>query len=94
MKSMSHRAAKAEAKRIVEVAIAKHGTPRKSDDFVKVIDIDRDDPVLVRLVEELGDEVNTRYSELKIVEIPDGIEWTVCEYDGLEWVAEAHRTWS
>ena len=38
MKSMSHRAAKAEAKRIVEVAIAKHGTPRKSDDFVKVID--------------------------------------------------------
>jgi hypothetical protein len=61
---------------------------------VDYYDIDRDDPVLVRLVEELGDEVNTRYSELKIVEIPDGIEWTVCEYDGLEWVAEAHRTWS
>lgn len=38
MKPMSYRSAKAEAKRIVEVAIAKHGTPRKSDDFVKVID--------------------------------------------------------
>ena len=57
-------------------------------------DIPRDHPVLVRLVQELRDEVNTRFSELKIVEIPDGIEWTVCEYDGLEWVAEAHRTWS
>lgn len=65
-----------------------------NDSEVDYYDIDRDDPVLVRLVEELGDEVNTRYSELKIVEIPDGIEWTVCEYDGLEWVAEAHRTWS
>jgi hypothetical protein len=49
---------------------------------------------LIRLVQELRDEVNTGFSELKIVEIPDGIEWTICEYDGLEWVAEAHRTWS
>ena len=65
-----------------------------NDSEVDYYDIDRDDPVLVRLVEELGDEVNTRYSELTIVEIPDGIEWTVCEYVGLEWVAEAHRTWS
>ena len=38
MKPMSYRAAKAEAKRIVEMALAEHGTPRKSDDFVKVID--------------------------------------------------------
>ena len=57
-------------------------------------DIPRDHPVLIRLVQELRDEVNTGFSELKIVEIPDGIEWTICEYDGLEWVAEAHRTWS
>ena len=38
MKSMSYRAARTEAKRIVEAAIAKHGVPRKSDDYVKVID--------------------------------------------------------
>ena len=56
--------------------------------------IPREHPVLVRLVEELGEEANARFSELKVVEIPDGIEWTVCEYDGVEWVAEAHRTWS
>lgn len=56
--------------------------------------IPREHPVLVRLVEELGEEANTRFSQLKIVEIPDGIEWTICDYDGLEWVAEAHRTWN
>jgi hypothetical protein len=67
---------------------------RVQDTSVDYHDIERDDPVLVGLVEELGDEVNTRFSQLKIVEIPDGIEWTICEYDGLEWVAEAHRTWS
>jgi hypothetical protein len=28
-----------------------------------------------------------------VVEIPDGVEWEIAEYDGLEWVAEKHRTW-
>jgi len=37
MRSISHKAAKAEAKRIVEVALAKHGTPKKSDDFAEII---------------------------------------------------------
>ena len=57
-------------------------------------DIARDDPVLVQLVEEMGEAVDGRYSELKVVDIPDDVEWTVKEYDGLEWVAEVHRTWS
>lgn len=38
MKPMSERAAKAEAKRIVELALSEHGVPKKSDDFVEVID--------------------------------------------------------
>ena len=57
-------------------------------------DIPRNDPVLVQIVEELGDAADTRYSELAAIDIPDDVEWTICEYDGLEWVAEAHRTWS
>ena len=56
--------------------------------------IDRTDPVLVQLVEELGEAVNTTYSELKVAEVPDEVDWTIEEYDGLEWVAEVHRTWS
>lgn len=57
-------------------------------------DIARDCPHLVKTVLTLGDKANTRYSQLKVVEIPSGIDWQVHEYDGLEWVAEAHRTWS
>ena len=57
-------------------------------------DIDRDDPILVQLVEEMQTAVDSRYSELKVVDIPDDVEWTIMEYDGLEWVAEVHRTWS
>lgn len=56
-------------------------------------EIARDDPILIHVVEELGEAANNRYSELKIVEIPDDVEWQIDEYDGTEWVAEKHRTW-
>lgn len=54
----------------------------------------RADPSLVTVVEELGFIANGEHSELKIVEIPDDIKWHIEEYDGNEWVAEDHRTWS
>lgn len=56
--------------------------------------IERDDPDLVRVVEELGKEANGRYADLKVVEIPDDVKWDIEEYDGSEWIAEVHRTWS
>lgn len=56
-------------------------------------DINRDDPTLVRVVRELGDKANGRFSSLKIVEIPADVDWIIEEYDGAEWVAEKHRTW-
>jgi hypothetical protein len=55
-------------------------------------DIPRDCPVLVEMVER-GD-ADTDYSDLKVVEIPDDVNWYIEEYDGLEHVAERHRTWS
>jgi hypothetical protein len=57
-------------------------------------DLDRDDPVLVQVVRELGHKASGRHAELKIVEIPADVEWDIDEYDGQEWVAEKHRTWS
>jgi hypothetical protein len=57
-------------------------------------ELDRDDPVLVQVIEELGAAANGRYCNLKIVEIPWDVEWEIAEYDGAEWVAEKHRTWS
>lgn len=57
--------------------------------------IERTDPNLVRTVEELGeDKASGGFAELKIVEIPDDVEFDIAEYDGIEWVAEKHRTWS
>jgi hypothetical protein len=56
-------------------------------------DIKRDDPDLIAVVEELGEKADGSCASLKIVEIPDGVEWQIEEYDGNEWVAEVHRTW-
>ena len=56
-------------------------------------DIARDDPALVKVVEELGQKSWGSCAELKVVEIPDDVKWHVDEYDGLEHVAEDHETW-
>lgn len=55
--------------------------------------LDRSDPHLVHVVEELGAQANGPYAQLKVVEIPDGVIWQIDEYDGCEWVCEAYRTW-
>lgn len=56
-------------------------------------DIERDDPKLVECVEKMGQEASGELAELQIVEIPDDVQWCIEEYDGIEWVAEQHRTW-
>ncbi len=56
-------------------------------------DIPRDDAELIRIVETLGETSWGKFSELKVVEIPDDVDWFIAEYDGAEWIAERHRTW-
>lgn len=56
--------------------------------------IERDDPFLVQVVEEMGKAASTNFSSLKVVEIPDDIEWYIGEYDGMESIEESHRSWS
>ena len=56
-------------------------------------DIMRNDPALVQVVEQLGDDANGLYSNLVVVDIPDDVEWVIEEYDGKEHVAEVHRKW-
>ena len=56
-------------------------------------DIARDDPMLIQTIETLGDDASDSLSSLKVVEIPDDVKWQIQEYDGIEWVAEQHRTW-
>ena len=56
-------------------------------------EIDRADPVLVKIVEELGGEANGKFADLKIVEIPDDVQFQIGYYDGTEWVEETNRKW-
>ena len=50
------------------------------------IDLDRADPALVQVVEELGGEANGAYADLKIHELESGTKYIIDEYDGLETV--------
>ena len=62
------------------------------------LNISRNDPILIRVIEELGKECNTAWSAIKVVEIPDDVEWEISDYDGAETILEVlprkPRTWS
>ncbi len=54
----------------------------------------RNNPVLIAVVEELGAaKASGSYSALKVVEIPDDVEWMIDSVNGDESVVEKHRTW-
>ena len=57
------------------------------------VDLPRTDPELISCVEQLGDRSWGRNAELKVVEVPDKVEWHIQEQDGREWIAEDHRIW-
>jgi len=56
-------------------------------------DLERDDSLLIKIIEELGEEANGRFACLEIIEIPDDVIWEIDEYDGWETIHEKHRSW-
>ena len=56
-------------------------------------ELKRDDKILVQVVKELKKKANGRCADLKIVTVPDGVDYEIGEYDGMEHIAEKHRTW-
>lgn len=50
-------------------------------------------PRLIEVVEKMGEKAAGPHAELEIVEIPNGVDYVIDEYDGIEHIAEAHRTW-
>ena len=58
-------------------------------------DIARDDPRLVKLVEQYKGSTYDPFDYLKVVEIPADVEWYVDDNngEGLESVHEVHRVW-
>lgn len=68
------------------------------NEFYPGLDIDREDPILIQMVEEGYindiDYRNDEYKELRIVEIPEDVKYYISELEnGYEYVAENHRTW-
>jgi len=68
--------------------------PESDEEFCSCYDIERNDPILIEVIEKLGEKADGQHAKLKIVEIPDDVEWQIGEYDGIEWVEEQHRRWS
>lgn len=55
----------------------------------------RTDPKLIRLMETKGSEwCSGSFAELKVVEVPDDVEWEIRDYDGMETIEEVHQSWS
>lgn len=54
---------------------------------------DRSDPFLIQVIAELGKEADGACARLSVIEIPDGVDYEIEEYDGLESIHERHRSW-
>lgn len=53
----------------------------------------REDKTLIEVVEELGEKANAFYSNLKIVEIPDDLDYVIDNYDGIETLHQKVKEW-
>lgn len=54
----------------------------------------RKHPKLIEAIEKIGeDAASGELAMVRIVDIPDDVEWEIDEYDGIETVHEVHRSW-
>lgn len=66
--------------------------PNTKDNFYYG-NLERTDPDLVAVVEKLRDKANGWAANLVVVDIPDGAQYTIEDYDGIESIHEAHEVW-
>lgn len=57
-----------------------------SEHYLSTYDFERDDPILVQVVEELGDRANGEHARLRIAQVMEGTRYRIDEYDGNETV--------
>ena len=61
--------------------------PNQEQEVPDTFDLERDDPVLIEVIEELGLERSAGpYAKLEIEDIPKGTLYRIEEYDGREWI--------
>ena len=61
--------------------------PNQEQEVPDTFDLERDDPVLIEVIEELGlERAAGSCAELEIEDIPKGTLYRIEEYDGREWI--------
>jgi hypothetical protein len=64
-------------------------------EYFSYYDIERTDPVLAQVVEELGKAASGSCADLCIVDLKPGTKYRITEYDGSEWIeTEDDIEWS
>lgn len=63
------------------------------DDMIYLSTDFREDNSLVEVVEELGEKASGKFGRLVVVEIPDGMDYVIDDYDGFETLHENVRVW-
>lgn len=53
----------------------------------------RTHPDVIEVIETLGKAASSKFASLKIVEVPDDVEWFISDYDGIETIHEKHKSW-
>lgn len=54
----------------------------------------RNHPLLIQAIEVIGiDKASASLANLKVVDVPDDVQWEIDDYDGIESVHEQHRSW-
>lgn len=57
-------------------------------------EVRRDDPNLIKVIKELGEESFGDFAHLKIVKVPSRLQYKIIDYDGYETVTEQFRTFN
>lgn len=63
----------------------------KDKNNFSIWDLERDDPVLIQVVEELGSAADGDCAELRVFHIESGTRYIIEEYDGAESITLEHE---
>lgn len=55
--------------------------------------IKRDNIFLIKVIEELSELSSRNPGDIKIIEIPDDVNWAIIEFDGSEFIVDKDRVW-
>jgi hypothetical protein len=62
----------------------------KSDNYLEY----RTNKKLIKAIESVGEKkASGGMADVRIIEIPDGTDWEITDYDGIETLHEKHRSW-